>query len=112
LWCKIRQGRKANLPNEHLGGESTGHILLAIKLQGGEILLAVGGVNASPNSVRLVVNTSGVSVYGTFNNNNSDRNAKERITYISPSEILNKVSQLPVAEWSYKVDASTRHLGR
>jgi hypothetical protein len=76
----------------------------------GQIVLAVGGVNASPNSVRLVANTTGVSVYGTFNNN-SDRNAKQDFTPVSPSQILDKVLQLPLCEWSYKVDAATRHLG-
>jgi hypothetical protein len=54
--------------------------------------------------------TSGVSVYGTFNNS-SDRNAKQDFAPVSPSEILDKVAQLPVSEWSYKTDASTRHIG-
>ncbi len=51
-----------------------------------------------------------VTVTGTFNNN-SDRNAKEHFVAISSAEILAKVSQLPLAAWSYKTDADTRHIG-
>jgi trimeric autotransporter adhesin len=76
----------------------------------GEIILQVGPVNTAPSSVRVDVTTAGVSVYGTFNNN-SDRNAKQDIAPVSPAEILDKVLQLPVSEWSYKVDAGTRHIG-
>ncbi|HEY3913050.1 MAG TPA: tail fiber domain-containing protein [Verrucomicrobiae bacterium] len=76
----------------------------------GEIILAVGAANAAPSTVRVDATTSGVSVYGTFNNS-SDRNAKQDFAPVSPSEILDKVAQLPVSEWSYKTDASTRHIG-
>jgi hypothetical protein len=30
---------------------------------------------------------------------------------VDPSDILDKVTKLPVSEWSYKVDAQTRHIG-
>ena len=76
----------------------------------GEIILAVGGVNTAPSSVRLDAATTGVTVYGTFNNL-SDRNAKQDFAPVSSSQILEKVLQLPVSEWSYKVDAATRHVG-
>jgi hypothetical protein len=76
----------------------------------GEIILAVGGVNTAPSSVRLDATTTGVTVYGTFNNL-SDRNAKQDFAPVSSSQILEKVLQLPVSEWSYKVDAATRHVG-
>ncbi|HEY3915990.1 MAG TPA: tail fiber domain-containing protein, partial [Verrucomicrobiae bacterium] len=54
--------------------------------------------------------SSGVTVYGTFNNS-SDRNAKQDFASVSPADILDKVVQLPVSEWSYKEDAGTRHIG-
>ena len=54
--------------------------------------------------------TGGVTVYGTFNNQ-SDRNAKQDFAPVSPSQILDKVLQLPLSEWSYKADAATRHIG-
>ena len=30
---------------------------------------------------------------------------------MSPSQILEKVVQLPISEWSYKADPTTRHVG-
>jgi hypothetical protein len=76
----------------------------------GEVRLLVGLANAAPNTLRVDATTAGVSVYGTFNNS-SDRNAKQDFAPVSPSQILDKVLQLPVSEWSYKTDATTRHIG-
>jgi hypothetical protein len=76
----------------------------------GEIILAVGGVNNAPTVVRVDATTSGVTVYGTFNNS-SDRNAKQDFAPVSPAAILDKVLQLPLSEWSYKTDSTTRHIG-
>lgn len=70
----------------------------------------VGDVDAHPTTQRLLANTTGVTVNGTFNNS-SDRNAKQDFATISPSEILEKVAQLPLSEWSYKEDPHTRHVG-
>ncbi len=41
----------------------------------------------------------------------SDRNAKENFRAVDAGQILEKVAALPVTEWNYKGDASTRHLG-
>jgi hypothetical protein len=76
----------------------------------GEITLSVGGMNAAPTVIRLDATTSGVTVFGTFNNS-SDRNVKQDFAPVSSREILEKVAQLPVSEWSYKVDTKTRHIG-
>ena len=51
-----------------------------------------------------------MTVTGTFNNL-SDRNAKQDFASVSPSQILEKVAQLPVSEWSYKEDPTIRHVG-
>jgi trimeric autotransporter adhesin len=75
-----------------------------------EVVLAVGPAGFGPNQVKLDATLTGVTVYGTFNNS-SDRNAKQNFVPVSPSQILDKVLQLPVSEWSYKTDASTRHIG-
>ena len=75
-----------------------------------EVVLAVGPVNGGPNTVRLDATLTGVAVYGTFNNL-SDRNSKQDFAPVSPSRILDKVLQLPISEWSYQVDAATRHIG-
>ncbi len=76
----------------------------------GEIKMEVGGVNTYPTTVMLHVTTSGVCVNGTVSNC-SDRNVKQDFAPVSPSQILDKVLQLPVSEWSYKMDAATRHIG-
>lgn len=88
------------------GGGGTSRITVSY----GEILLYVGGVSAAPLTTRLDATTTGVTVYGTFNNL-SDRNAKQNFASVSPSQLLDKVMRLPISEWSYKEDAATRHLG-
>lgn len=73
-------------------------------------MLAIGGTGVAPTTNRLVANASGVMVSGTFNMS-SDRNAKQDFASISAAQILDKVTCLPLSEWSYKEDAATRHLG-
>ena len=74
------------------------------------VTLAIGGIATAPNGVRLLANASGVTVYGTFNNS-SDRNVKQDFAPVNSSQILDKVLQLPITEWSYKEDAAARHIG-
>jgi len=76
----------------------------------GFVGIYVGGVDAEPTTQRLLANSTGVTVNGTFNNS-SDRNAKQDFAPISPAQMLDKVAQLPVSEWSYKEDPQTRHVG-
>jgi hypothetical protein len=76
----------------------------------GSIILSTGGVGVVPTAQQLVVVPGSVTVNGTFNNN-SDRNAKQDFAPVSPSQILQKVAQLPISEWSYKTDSATRHIG-
>jgi hypothetical protein len=56
------------------------------------------------------ISTSGVCVSGSISQC-SDRNIKQDFEPVSPTEILDKVLQLPLSEWSYKTDANTRHIG-
>jgi hypothetical protein len=81
-----------------------------ITLGYGEILLAVGGINNTPDEIMLRATPNGVCVNGAVNNC-SDRNVKQDFAPVSPSEILDKVLQLPISEWSYKIDSATRHIG-
>jgi hypothetical protein len=76
----------------------------------GTVGIYIGAVNAAPTTQRLLADSTGVTVNGTFNNN-SDRNAKQDFAGISPAQILDKVAQLPLSEWSYKEDPATRHVG-
>jgi hypothetical protein len=102
--------------NYYYDAGGAGHIIATgggtsrISLGYGDIVMAVGGVNTAPSTVMLHVTTSGVCVNGTVSNC-SDRNVKQDFTPVSPSQILDKVLQLPVCEWSYKIDSATRHIG-
>ncbi len=70
----------------------------------------LGTRNGGVDHAAVQWSPTSVTVNGTFNNN-SDRNAKQDFSPVSPAQVLEKVAQLPVTEWSYKVDADTRHLG-
>lgn len=76
----------------------------------GFVSLSVGGVGSAPTLERLAANGNGVTVFGTFNNS-SDRAAKQDFEPIDPATILGKVIGLPLCEWSYKEDPTTRHIG-
>jgi len=77
----------------------------------GAIVMATGGVGAAPATSRLRVTTTTVFVENATFSNGSDRNAKQDFAPVSPSQILEKVVQLPISEWSYKADPATRHVG-
>ena len=68
------------------------------------------GSKSGGDHAALQWSSSSVTVNGTFNNN-SDRNAKQDFADVAPTDILDKVAKLPLSEWSYKVDAGTRHIG-
>ena len=57
----------------------------------------------SLTDIDLYVRTTFVSV--------SDRNAKENFQPVDPRAVLDKVAALPLSEWNYKQDTSTRHIG-
>jgi hypothetical protein len=44
-------------------------------------------------------------------NPTSDRSAKQDFTPVDAAGILEKVVSLPVSEWAFKGDATTRHIG-
>lgn len=94
------------------GGQviNTGGATSRITVGYGFVGLYIGGVNAAPITQRLLANSSGVTVNGTFNNS-SDRNAKQNFAPVDPAQILEKVAQLPISQWSYKEDPATRHIG-
>ncbi|HSH17385.1 MAG TPA: tail fiber domain-containing protein [Verrucomicrobiae bacterium] len=76
----------------------------------GFVGLYIGGVNAAPTTQRLLANSTGVTVNGTFNNS-SDRNAKQDFAPVNPRQILDQVARLPISHWRYKEDPGTRHIG-
>jgi hypothetical protein len=44
-------------------------------------------------------------------NGSSDRNLKENFRTVSPSEVLDKVTALPITRWNFKTDTGTEHIG-
>ncbi len=71
--------------------------------------MIVGAGGATPN---FDMDASGnITIQGTLMQN-SDINAKENITSISTSNILDKVMALPISVWNYKFDEDhVKHLG-
>jgi trimeric autotransporter adhesin len=54
--------------------------------------------------------TGNLDISGTFGSL-SDRNAKQNFEPLSCYDVLDKVAALPLSKWSYKTDASSRHIG-
>ncbi len=86
------------------------------------VLRATGGIyitNASseqaPYDVTKLINTSVAGCYLTAAGvwtSTSDKNAKENFQSVDGFEILEKLSQLPITEWNYKVDPDgVKHIG-
>jgi hypothetical protein len=74
---------------------------LLIEKQGVETEATLFTVKDSGNATLLQVLSQG-----------SDRNIKKNIEPVDTSQILKRISELPIAEWSYKTDSdSIRHLG-
>lgn len=90
-----------------------------------EIDNTLAGVNwaftNSGNDFRMSRQGSGVVEFRVDNNGdaflegtlwtNSDRNAKTDIEAVDAAAILEKVVQLPIAEWAYKETPESRHIG-
>jgi len=67
-----------------------------------------GGPNGG--NVMILNNNGNLAITGTLSQG-SDRNVKEGFKTVNPLEVLAKVADLPITEWSYKTDTEARHLG-
>jgi hypothetical protein len=94
--------------NNHVSNAGGGTSRITVTY--GEIRLAVGGVNSAPATSMLIVNTGGVCANGAIANC-SDRNVKQNFAPVNPSDILEKVIQLPMSAWSYTNTPAVRHVG-
>ena len=66
------------------------------------------GIGTAAPTSRLQVNGEAKATVFTPT---SDRNAKENFTPISPREVLDKVTALPISQWSFKDLPGTAHIG-
>lgn len=72
--------------------------------------LDVGGANTI-NLAMFLEPDGDMTIDGTLTEN-SDKNAKMAIEPVNPAEVLEKLSTLEVARWTYKDDTSgARHMG-
>lgn len=76
----------------------------------GYAAIATGGNGGHPVN-RLRVTQNQVIVENASFVNSSDRNVKQNIEPIDPGNVLIKVLDLPISEWSYKADPAARHIG-
>ena len=68
-------------------------------------------VDGSGQQEMKLSKTGNMTIAGTLTQN-SDVNAKHDIDVVDGSQVLEKLTQLPISEWTYKADADgTRHLG-
>jgi hypothetical protein len=66
--------------------------------------------NSGGGSTLMTLTTSGLTVNGTFISA-SDRNLKEHFSPVDSRSVLEKVSTLPIQNWNYKEDTTSRHIG-
>lgn len=75
-------------------------------------ILQNGNVGIGTVTPTALLQVGSATCNGSTWANGSDRNSKEEFAAVDPLTILDKVSTLPITEWSYKVDRnSARHVG-
>ncbi len=73
--------------------------------------LLLGTTTASSSAVIFANSGASLTAGGVWTNS-SDRNLKENFTDVDANDILNKIVNLPVQLWNYKVESSgIKHLG-
>jgi len=61
--------------------------------------------------IEFKVDANGNAYLAGVLNESSDRNAKTNITPVDPDTVLDKVAQLPIAQWAYKESPEVHHIG-
>jgi hypothetical protein len=72
-----------------------------VRASGGVVIFSSSGINAG---VSLAAGS------GTWSSL-SDRNAKDNFKAITPRQMLDKVAELPITQWSYKTEPGAQHIG-
>jgi hypothetical protein len=81
------------------GSTSDGQFM--VRASGGVVIYSSSGLNAG---VSLAAGS------GTWSSL-SDRNAKDNFKTITPRQMLAKVAELPITQWSYKTEPGVQHIG-
>ena len=72
---------------------------------------AINNVGLDSPGTEMSVFKNGDLVIGGLLTENSDVNAKRDIVPVDRQDVLAKIAQLPIAEWSYKDTPGQRHVG-
>ena len=101
----------SGLPNQFGIGTWTAHPIKFFTSAIERMSITTGGnvgIGTAEPSNKLHVN-GGITC--TALTQTSDRNAKENFQTVSPADVLEKVSALPISTWNFKESKGTRHLG-
>ncbi len=83
-----------------------------VRAAGGLYLGNTSGTISIPTGHYLETSTGGYLTTGGTWVNSSDKNAKDNFKAVDNTEVLRKVSELPISSWSYKAEnSSVRHIG-
>lgn len=95
------QNGYAELQAINSAGSTYGNLIL--QDHGGYV--GIGKINPATE-----LDVNGTASATSFNST-SDRNAKEKFSAVSSRDVLDKVTDLPITEWSFKQDPAIRHIG-
>jgi hypothetical protein len=109
-WDPFTSGSKAGLGRWGLFMENS-HLVAGIPdLRDRFFQVAKYAEDGSRQELATVDFVGNLSLAGSLSQN-SDRNLKEAITPVDPTEVLARVVELPISRWNYRHDPDTRHLG-
>jgi hypothetical protein len=75
------------------------------------VMDASGNVGIATNTPTALLQVSNATCNGNTWINSSDRNLKENFMPVDSLSILEKVAAMPVSEWNYKQESTSRHIG-
>jgi hypothetical protein len=120
LWGNTEGLGNTALGHDALHANTTGSRNIGLGLDGGRNLttgndnIAIGNTGVAGESGVIRIGSPGTHhttyLAGTVLTT-SDRDAKRDLTSVDPESVLSKVAGLPISEWSFEKNPSTRHMG-